>query len=202
MIGGYHENNQDTSDLQWPATTSAGAAIKRRCASCHNRFMPLPLALSDNRRAPPRAGRPGYSARHIVFNLSRPEKSLMLLAPLSKDAGGYALCKPIGEFGDASSSFAVFADTEDPDYRAILTLCANGKSHLERVTRFDMPGFRPQPSYVREMKRFGILPMELPSDAQINVYETDQAYWRSLWWQPQNVVESTPEAQESVFRLN
>ena len=190
MIGGYHENNQDTSDLEWPATISAAAAVKRRCAACHSRFLPLPLALSDNRRAPPRRGRPGYVLRHIVFNLSRPEKSLVLLAPLSKDAGGYALCKPIGEPGEPSASFAVFGDTEDPDYLAILELCETGKTHLDRVMRFDMPGFRPQPTYVREMKRFGILPRDLPADAEINVYETDQAYWRSLWWQPQNLLRS------------
>jgi hypothetical protein len=202
MIGGYHENNQDTSDLKWPATTSAAEAIKRRCAACHDRFLPLPLALSDNRKAPPRDNRPGYVPCHIVFNLSRPQKSLMLLAPLSRSAGGYALCKPTGESTEPSTSFAVFGDTEDPDYRAIFTLCENGKSHLDRVTRFDMPGFRPQPSYVREMKRFGILPRDLPADAKINVYATDQAYWRSLWWQPQNIVESARRSAQGVFTQN
>ncbi|MDP2895385.1 MAG: hypothetical protein Q8Q12_02350 [bacterium] len=202
MIGGYHENNQDTSDLKWPATVSAAAAIKKRCAACHDRFLPLPLALSDNRKTPPRDNRPGYVPRHNVFNLSRPQKSLMLLAPLSKSAGGYALCRPIGESNGPSTSFAVFGDTEDPDYRTIFTLCETGKSHLDRVTRFDMPGFRPQPSYVREMKRFGILPWELPADAEINVYATDQAYWRSLWWQPQNIVESARRSAQGVFTQN
>ena len=31
--------------------------------------------------------------RHVVFNLTRPERSLMLLAPLSAKAGGFGLCK-------------------------------------------------------------------------------------------------------------
>jgi len=51
-----------------------------------------------------------------------------------------------------------------------------------------MPGFRPTPGYVREMKRYGILPNDLPEGAPIDVYATDRAYWRSLWWQPTVVV--------------
>ena len=46
-------------------------------------------------------------SRHIVYNLSRPDKSLLLLAPLSKDAGGYGIC------GD------VFANTGDADYKTL-----------------------------------------------------------------------------------
>ncbi len=48
--------------------------------------------------------------------------------------------------------------------------------------RFDMPGFKPNEHYTREMKRYGILPQSfnLETDA-IDVYETDQKYWESLW---------------------
>jgi hypothetical protein len=44
-----------------------------------------------------------------------------------------------------------------------------------------MPGFRPPAMYVREMQRFGILPRAAGEDQRIDVYATDQAYWRSLW---------------------
>jgi hypothetical protein len=47
-----------------------------------------------------------------------------------------------------------------------------------------MPGFRPRAEYVRQMKRFGILPDDLPDAAPIAVYATDQSYWRSLWFRP------------------
>jgi hypothetical protein len=47
-----------------------------------------------------------------------------------------------------------------------------------------MLGFRPSPGYVREMKRYGILPKDLTEGAPIDVYATDRAYWQSLWWQP------------------
>ncbi|MHC4640550.1 MAG: HzsA-related protein [Planctomycetota bacterium] len=184
MIGGYGENKQDQSDHQWPSTIAAAEAIKSRCAQCHNRFLPLPLSLSDNSNVPPWHGQPGYVPRHLVFNLTRPEKSLILLAPLSSKAGGYGLCKPKEKAVDPNEPAPPFADTKDADYQKILALCIAGKKHLDKIKRFDMPDFRPLPSYVREMKRYGILSRDLPKDAKIDIYATDQAYWRSLWYKP------------------
>jgi hypothetical protein len=34
------------------------------------------------------------------------------------------------------------------------------------------------------MQRFGILAPDLGANAVIDVYATDQKYWRSLWWRP------------------
>ncbi len=201
MIGGYAENKQDQSDRQWPSTIAAAEVIKRRCAACHAGFLPLPLALSDNRKVPPWQNQPGYVARHLVFNLTRPAKSLILLAPLSSQAGGYGLCKHSGEDGEPTQDAPVFADTNDPDYQKILALCVAGKKHLDEIKRFDMPDFRPRAAYVREMKRYGILPKDpaggghdqgrrrQPADAQIDVYATDRAYWRSLWYKPDNNID-------------
>lgn len=175
MIGVSLENQRNTSDRQWSSTKVAAGAIQRRCASCHNKKFPLlPRALS--------AG----LLRHRVFNLTRPEKSLMLLAPLSRTAGGYGLCKT----SEPSESEPVFANTNDPDYKKILALCIAGKKHLDKIKRFDMPGFRPLPSYVREMKRYGILPKDLSEDTEIDVYATDQAYWRSLWYKPDDHIDA------------
>ena len=184
MIGGYGENKQDQSDRQWPSTIAAAQAIKSRCADCHSRFLSLPLALSDNRNVPPWHGRPGYVMRHLVYNLSRPENSLILLAPLSHKAGGYGLCKNRDDADKPDKPLTVFADTGDPDYQKILALCRAGKERLDKIKRFDMPDFRPRQAYVREMKRYGVLPKDLAADAQIDVYATDQAYWQSLWHQP------------------
>ena len=52
----------------------------------------------------------------------------------------------------------VFADTADPDYQAILTHLQAAKARLDQIKRFDMPGFQPRYEYLREMKRYGILP--------------------------------------------
>lgn len=179
MIGGYPRSQLDTSDRKWPASVAASEAIRRRCAACHDKSRPMPQGLSDDMGLVlqnPRADDPRVRwSRHLMFNLSRPEKSLILLAPLAKEAGGYALCTPK----------PVFTSPADPDFQAILTLCRQGKSHLAQIKRFDMPDFRPPPMYVREMKRFGILAHDTPPDAPLNVYALDQAYWRSLWWQAQ-----------------
>ena len=43
----------------------------------------------------------------------------------------------------------------------------------------------PSPHYIREMKRYGILPHDLDAAADpIDVYATDEAYWRSFWHNP------------------
>jgi hypothetical protein len=181
MIGGFPKSKLDKSDRQWPTSIAAAEAIKRRCTACHDQSMPLPKYLSDNLGLV--LSNPDFSdvrvrySRHLFFNLTRPEKSLILLAPLSREAGGLGLCRPGAEPG-------VFTNASDPDYQRILALVRDGKMHLDGNKRFDMPGFRPNAPYVREMQRYGILPATLAADAIIDVYTTDEAYWRSHWWRP------------------
>lgn len=184
-IGGYEENRQVETDFDWPTTVAGAGVIDRRCASCHTRANdppPLPRALSDERKMSfwmpgiPHASH--ATSRHLVFNLSRPEKSLLLLAPLAGRAGGFDLCRR-GE-GDPP----VFAGTADADYVALLAMVAAGRDRLEAITRFDMPDFRPRREYLREMERFGILPADRPPDVRIDPYATDERYWRSLWHRP------------------
>ena len=76
----------------------------------------------------------------------------------------------------------VFADTADPDYGTILAHLEAAKAKLDEIKRFDMPGFTPNEHYVREMKRYGVLPasFDLEKDP-IDVYATDRAYWESFW---------------------
>jgi hypothetical protein len=188
MIGGYPKSKLDASDRRWPSSLAAAEAIGRRCLGCHDKSLPVPQYLSDDlglvlQNPDPDDLRIRYS-RHLMFNLSRPEKSLILLAPLAKEAGGYECCKPRSQGERPGGHPPVFADTTDPDYQAILALCRAGKTYLEEIKRFDMPGFRPAAMYLREMKRFGILPQGLSEHQVIDIYATDQAYWRSLWWQP------------------
>ena len=94
MIGGYAENTPVDTDDDWPAKRAAGEAIARRGAACPaEKGRRWPLGLADERGVP--FWRPDWddprpiTSRHIVFNLSRPEKSLMLLAPLAESAGGW-----------------------------------------------------------------------------------------------------------------
>ncbi|MBN2476076.1 MAG: hypothetical protein JXB62_15805 [Pirellulales bacterium] len=180
-IGGYQQNAPINTDSGWPTTKAGAEVIGRRCASCHQGNDVLPNSLCDERGISfwrfdvndPRL----KLSRHIVFNLSRPEKSLLLLAPLAAGAGGFGLCRDAQ--GNAA---AVFADTEDPDYRTLLAMATAGKEDLSRIKRFDMPGFRPRPQYLREMRLYGIVPPEHPLDAEVDVYALDRRYWESLWY--------------------
>ena len=199
MIGGFPKSVLETTERKWPQSIEAAEAITRRCTGCHDASLPMPRYISDNLDLI--LSNPDFNdirirmSRHLMFNLSRPEKSLILLAPMARDAGGYGLCKQQDENGRAGEPATVFAGADDPDYQKILALCLQGKRHLEENKRFDMPGFHPTPTYLREMKRYGILPSDLPDDALIDVYATDRAYWRSLWWQPRAVARnerSTP----------
>jgi cytochrome c553 len=203
MIGGYAENKPVDTDEDWPTTKIAAEVISRRCAGCHNApARLLPRSLSDERglsfwRPAPDDPRLNTS-RHIVFNLSRPEKSLLLLAPLVKTAGGWGLCRE-GKTDATGPAVDVFASTADPDYQALLAFCAAGKSRLEEIKRFDMAGFKPRSEWVREMKRYGVLPTAPGVSGPLDVYAVEQRYWRSLWHQPPP---TPPKATASTARLS
>jgi len=137
----------------------APPALGKRCGSCHKR----------------RFGQYGHIG--AICNLDVPEKSLLLRAPLARKAGGLQLCKK-----------PIFASRKDPDYRAMLAALQGGHRRLQAGKRFDMPGFRPNRHYIREMQRFGILPADLPGDVPVDPYKTDAAYWKSFWWMPQKQV--------------
>jgi hypothetical protein len=183
MIGNYIENNQVNTGADWPETKAAHDVINRRCNSCHNQpALLLPKNLADEREVSfwmPSMDDPRLRmSRHIVWNLSRPEKSLMLLAPLAEAAGGFEHCR------DAKSGRTVFENAHDPDYKAILALAARGKAFLDDNKRFDMAGFTPRREWLREMQRYGILPATLCRDDVKDAYVVEQDYWRSLWQKP------------------
>lgn len=187
-IGGYQINQMVNNDAQWATSLKGAEAIQRRCASCHTDQSRLPLNLSDERDIsfwrPEITNKMLPTARHIVFNLSHPEQSLILLGPLSKGAGGEGACLTTEKDG-SQKPLEVFKDTNDPDYQAILAMIQAGKDKLDEVTRFDMPNFKPRREYIREMKRFGILPQSFdPEKERVDVYQLDQRYWESLWYQP------------------
>ena len=180
-IGGYQENRLINADMNWPTTKVGAEVVTRRCASCHTGNDILPKSMSDERGISfwyfdindPRL----KLSRHIVFNLSRPEKSLMVLAPLAKSAGGLGLCQTADD-----KPADVFADTNDPDYHTLLNMAVAGKENLEKIKRFDMPGFQPRPGYLREMRHYGILPIDHADDTPVDCYELDKKYWESLWY--------------------
>jgi len=190
MIGGYVENQMVNTDAHLPAVRAYAQALDRRCASCHSqRGRQLPHSLCDEGNISfwqPDLGDPRIKfSRHIVFNLSRPEKSLLLLAPLARAAGGWAADPPPADPKSAQRCPAVFTGAADPDYQALLALVRAGQTMLNDMTRFNLPNFRPPAPYLREMQRFGILPPDFqPAHQTVNCYDLDRRYWESLWYRP------------------
>jgi len=178
--------------------SAATKVIERRCYTCH--AAPIDFKVPAGKVVLPAAvdrfNQPGRApheriltaddpvirrSRETLFNMTRPEKSIVLLAPLAKSAGGWGVCQAKSPAGTPE----VFTATDDPDYKLLLDPIARTKARLDEIKRFDMPGFRPRAQYVREMKRFGILPPTFdPARDALDPYATDQAYWRSLWWTP------------------
>ena len=187
-VGGYLENEPVLhSDINRPATLAAQPVFAQRCVSCHRGDHPVAHALSDEMdlsfwKPDMRDPRLKFN-RHVVFNLSQPAKSLVLLAPLSRAAGGLGLCHPAD--APASSDSGVFATTDDPGYMLLLAMCESGKQQLDGFKRFDMPGFKPPPEYLREMQRYQILPPGFdPANDPIDVHALDRAYWDGFRYRP------------------
>ncbi len=165
--------------------------LKRRCNECHQntpernvRAIPFNWGLRRDKERH-LAGRPTGSHERIILpndparlydpgvlvNLTHPELSSLLLAPLAPQAGGYGRCAK-----------TVFADRNDPDFKRMLAAIQKGKSLFEARPAWGMPGWKPNPQYVREMKRFGLLPDSFDLASQtLDPFAMDQAYWRSLW---------------------
>jgi len=125
----------------------------------------------------------------IAFNLSDPEKSLVLTMPLN---GMVRKVKKNGKMVD--ERVVIFKDTRDPGYQAILAAARKEKKKLDRIKRFDMPGFRPNVHYLREMKVYGILPKDFDIEKDpADPYELDRKYWESHWHRPRSSAGSLVE---------
>ena len=156
----------------YPVNPGAGgvyAQMQKRCGQCHTRDRVDP----KTRKKTKIIVFPGQNgAMGPVYNLTRPEKAMLLLAPLSPKCGGQGMK---GKF--------VFTDTQDPLYQGILARLKEAQARLNAGKRFDMPGFRPTVHYLREMQRYGILPKTLPP-GPIDPYKTDRAYFDSFDYKP------------------
>ncbi len=211
QIGGCWNVNEPVRVMAdaWPATPPAQQAVQRRCTACHGRGLPQHVTdrvpgLSHEDMLSWERPLSRYS-RHRVFNLSRPEQSLMLRTPLARLAGGYAEGEPNPRLITEDRNRppqpivhpVIFRDTRDLDYRAILMHLEAAQEKLDEIKRFDMPGFQPNEHYVRELKRFGVLPasFDLAQDP-IDVYATDEAYWRSMWYSPSPPCDSATSAEK------
>jgi len=93
----------------------------------------LPMVLNDvARRRCSGCHAGGYLPPARNLRITNPENNTFLLAPLAKSAGGTEWCGK-----------AIFGDTQDPDYQAILRAFEPTLRMLRENPRMDMPGAKP-----------------------------------------------------------
>jgi hypothetical protein len=97
---------------------------RKRCGDCHGKDFHV-----DN-----------SGLHHTWINLTHPEWSRVLHAPLDNSAGGLALCKDRDK-----NKVRLFADTDDPDCRAMLEAITEGSKQLYARPRMDMDSAKPVP---------------------------------------------------------
>ncbi|MDO4575545.1 MAG: hypothetical protein Q4D98_10085 [Planctomycetia bacterium] len=205
-LGYYVAHVNIRNDRAWPETAASEEVIRRRCDGCHcpteEEKKIGTYGLNTEYKAtyyPPQKNmylahtmceESGRFNRHEIYNLSYPEKSKVLRGPLAKEAGGLGTCQ-------AKSGTPVFTDTSDPDYQTILKYIQRGRKYiLEEDNRFSMlhPSvnngencpqvFIPRWGYLREMIRYGILPMTTTPKTPIDPYDVEGRYWASLHYTP------------------
>ena len=207
-VGYYLQNEPVHNEAAWPETKAMQEAISRRCDVCHTPQAPekgfgaYDIYNDNYSDRNPRQAKDmfiphdlsqanGRFSRFEVFDLSYPELSKAVRAPLSKAAGGLGVC-------EAKSGKQVFANTDDPDYQTILKGVERGRRYIiEEDNRPEM--LVPSPNngkdcpqryvvrwpYLREMIRYGVLPVDTDPEATYDPYELDEKYWKSLWYQPE-----------------
>ena len=195
-------------DFKWEEGIAMHEAIQRRCYECHaktpqekkighfstafnyekyypagkyqnNMYVPFSMSMDG-----------GRFNRHLVFDLSYPDQSKVLRAPLSREAGGTGICQ-------ARSGQPVFENKDDPDYQKILAGIERGRKYiLEESNRYTMcfksdnngadcpVRFVPRRDYVREMIRYGVLPPTHDFNAPLDPFDLDQRYWETFDYKP------------------
>ena len=65
----------------------------------------------------------------------------------------------------------MLASRDDPGYRVLLALIEQGKAELDAKPRYGTPGFQPNRQYIREMRRFGIVPPDFdPAHDSVDIF--------------------------------
>jgi hypothetical protein len=159
--------------------------LERHCVRCHGG--PAPDGKIDLSSAP---------SGHLVF--MRSYYTLMTTPGLvahGQDADGNRPARSIG-----SSASRLMATLEPTHYGVQLSATERRRIRLwietgaaypgtcaameVTASAYHVPDFRPNAHYVREMKRYGILPPDFDRGSPLDVYATDQAYWRQFWYRP------------------
>ncbi len=194
-----------------PENAAAYAAVENACGKCHSGEAQIPRrvfepkqnygeTVFDYRSAFESAcvekikyktpdGKVGESKilADLLYNFSAPEKSLALTIPLARERGGCA--------GEGAHP-VVFADTGNPDYRAILGAVRAASELLKNKSPFcGTPDFRPTPGYIKKLRDLKILPPDFPLDGKIDAFKADALYFD--WLDKNSVIEAVKNPDKS-----
>ena len=145
--------------------------LVERCGECH--------ASQETRNGTMRPWEGWHFPRHhmewvgTIVNISNPERSFLLRAPLAKEAGGLGICSRI-----------VFQNKDDPTYQETLRAIERTHRQLLAGKRFDMPGFRPNSDYIREMQKYGFVKKDLGQEELFNYFHVEREYFDSFYYNP------------------
>ncbi|MFP4379422.1 MAG: hypothetical protein ACLFUS_02880 [Candidatus Sumerlaeia bacterium] len=177
------QENPDAVALEFDETI-----LEKRCASCHDSGGGNPGHSKYTGR-----GWPRQRSYDHYFNMAEPEKSLMLLAPLSKEAGGYGLCEERPsrtkykrrpkDFKTEAPPANVFASKDDPDYQALLKQFQEMSAHLKAQKTFPhAENWRPVGDYIRAMKLYGVLPEDYDyAKNPVDPFRIDEGYYEIFY---------------------
>jgi len=145
--------------------------LNQRCGGCHLRDYVDRRTRKKSKIL--RFGANDRGGRGAIYNLTRPEKSRLVTAMLAKEAGGRAVKGKV-----------MFKTKDDPLYKTLVLRLKEARQRMLAGGRFDLPGFRPNEHYLREMQRYGILPKDLKPGVPLDPYAVDRAYFNSFDYQP------------------
>ena len=187
MIGGYAREPADQH-----RTRLARHPGRRRGHRPALRRLPRPSPAASCRAAcPTSAASPSGSPASTTRACSpaatssstspAPRSRCILLAPLAESAGGWGLCR---DPEDPRAGDRLRRHRRSRTTRSCWPCAPPARRAWTQIKRFDMPGFQPRTDWVREMKRYGILPADVEPEAASMSTPPSERYWRSLWHQP------------------
>ena len=157
--------------------------LDRHCVSCHG-----PAKADGNLRLDSGSGMPSHGRGRVLSSY------VALVCRLGevvdgRNAHGNRAPRTLGSGG---SRLMTRLDVRhykvncSPRERAIIRLWLDSGA-VANGTYAIMDGGsaqHPSPQYIREMKRYGILPRDFTLAPSFDAYATDEAYWRSFWYRP------------------
>lgn len=156
------------------------------CGKCHKEPNSKPAAFWWNPYQKLRKpdGKGGFTdskyIRDVLYNLTTPEESVVLLVPLAKEHGGLA------EGVEKKSHPIVFRDKNDYEYKKMLSGIREVSEHMKKTSPFQTEkNFFPTKGYIKVLQKCGIIPADYDYKTPVDAMELDEKYFK---WQEDNII--------------